>query len=167
MADINVQYGPGTLVKLGNQLLGQRFSTGIFDLDLALGGGFRGPFDEIWGGRSTGKSTVAAHTVHEAQQLCRYSGLPLGDPKVEGNSPLPLVQTWTDPQGEDHTGPDTLKDDFKKAAYTTKKVNVKGEDGKLTGETEEVEVLKKGWVLHKVQEAVRCTVANVEQAVDP
>lgn len=164
---INTKYGPGTLVRLGEQVLGHRISTGIFDLDLALGGGWRGPFDEVWGGRSTGKSTIAAHTVHEAQQICRYDGLLLGDPKVEGNSPLPLVPTWTDPKGGTHSGAETETDEFKKAAYEKKTVKLKDEEGKETGETQEIFVLRKGWVQHRVQEPLRCTLANVEQAVDP
>lgn len=65
-------YGKGTIMKLGDKPVveAEVISTGSFGLDLALGiGGFpRGRVVEIYGPESSGKTTLAIHTIAEAQK---------------------------------------------------------------------------------------------------
>ncbi|OJU74624.1 MAG: recombinase RecA [Bacteroidetes bacterium 47-18] len=69
---IDKDYGKGSVMKLGerqnNNL--EVISTGSLGLDLALGvGGFpRGRIIEIYGPESSGKTTIAIHTIAEAQK---------------------------------------------------------------------------------------------------
>lgn len=70
---IDKDFGKGSVMKLGEQQ-GQdipAISTGSLGLDVALGvGGFpRGRVIEIYGPESSGKTTVAIHTIAEAQKL--------------------------------------------------------------------------------------------------
>ncbi|MBQ7596323.1 MAG: DNA recombination/repair protein RecA, partial [Clostridia bacterium] len=66
------QYGPGTVMRLGdNQGLNvEAISTGSLSLDIATGiGGLpRGRIVEIFGPESSGKTTLALHCVAEAQK---------------------------------------------------------------------------------------------------
>lgn len=66
------QFGPGTIMRLGDQtkLEVETISTGSLALDRALGvGGLpRGRVIEIYGPESSGKTTVALHCVAEAQK---------------------------------------------------------------------------------------------------
>lgn len=73
------KYGDDSIMKLNQKpLVGlESFSTGSFGLDIALGiGGFpQGRIVEIFGPESSGKTTLALHTVAEAQKkggLCCY-----------------------------------------------------------------------------------------------
>ncbi|MGL4774183.1 MAG: recombinase RecA [Clostridium sp.] len=72
MANIEKQFGKGSVMKLGeNSILNiEAVSTGCLDLDIALGiGGVpRGRIIEIYGPESSGKTTVALHIVAEAQK---------------------------------------------------------------------------------------------------
>ncbi len=65
-------YGKGAIMRLGNDdvMNVSSIPTGSFLLDLALGiGGFpRGRIVELYGPESSGKTTVALHTVAEAQK---------------------------------------------------------------------------------------------------
>jgi len=65
-------YGKGTIMKLGDKPVVEVevISTGSFGLDMALGiGGFpRGRVVEIYGPESSGKTTLAIHTIAEAQK---------------------------------------------------------------------------------------------------
>lgn len=65
-------YGKGTIMKLGDKPVveTESISTGSFGLDIALGiGGFpRGRVVEIYGPESSGKTTLAIHTIAEAQR---------------------------------------------------------------------------------------------------
>jgi len=65
-------YGKGTIMRLGDKPVAEVevISTGSFGLDLALGiGGFpRGRVVEIYGPESSGKTTLAIHTIAEAQK---------------------------------------------------------------------------------------------------
>ncbi len=65
-------YGKGTIMRLGDKpvLEVEVISTGSFGLDIALGiGGFpRGRVVEIYGPESSGKTTLAIHTIAEAQK---------------------------------------------------------------------------------------------------
>lgn len=57
---------------------GVRVSTGIFALDMALGGGFhKGRIHVIKGEYSTGKTFVTTKTVATAQRHCRHCNTPL------------------------------------------------------------------------------------------
>lgn len=51
-----------------------RMSTGILELDLALGGGwaFNGKMGLIWGDKSQGKSEICYRTISEVQKHCAY-----------------------------------------------------------------------------------------------
>ena len=72
LADLDKQFGKGSVMKLGEQSA-QDISvipTGCLTLDAALGvGGIpRGRIVEIYGPESSGKTTVALHIVAEAQK---------------------------------------------------------------------------------------------------
>ena len=72
LADIEKQFGKGSIMKLGehSSLNVDAISTGSLDLDIALGiGGVpRGRIIEIYGPESSGKTTVALHISAEAQK---------------------------------------------------------------------------------------------------
>ncbi|MEE9519597.1 MAG: recombinase RecA [bacterium] len=73
LAQIEKQYGRGAIMRLGTAELPTdvpSISTGSLSLDLALGiGGLpRGRVVEIFGPESSGKTTIALHTVAEAQR---------------------------------------------------------------------------------------------------
>lgn len=79
LAQIDKQFGKGSIMKLGEQThVGiASIPTGALSLDLALGiGGLpRGRIIEIFGPESSGKSTLAMHVVAEAQRnggSCAY-----------------------------------------------------------------------------------------------
>ena len=72
MAQIEKQFGKGSIMKLGEHsiLNLDSVSTGCLDLDIALGiGGVpKGRIVEVFGPESSGKTTVALHIVAEAQK---------------------------------------------------------------------------------------------------
>ena len=72
LADLDKQFGRGTVMKLGGKTSMQVDSvpTGCLELDLALGvGGIpRGRIVEVFGPESSGKTTVALHIVAEVQK---------------------------------------------------------------------------------------------------
>ncbi len=72
LADLDKQFGRGTVMKLGGQTKMQvdAVPTGCLELDMALGvGGIpRGRIIEIYGPESSGKTTVALHVVAEVQK---------------------------------------------------------------------------------------------------
>lgn len=74
MAQIEKQFGKGSIMKLGEQMQATQsvpaLSTGSIALDLALGiGGFpRGRIVEIYGPEASGKTTVCLHVIAEAQK---------------------------------------------------------------------------------------------------
>ena len=79
ISQIHKQYGQGSLMRLGaNTAINiEAIPTGALSLDLALGiGGLpRGRVTEIYGPEASGKTTLAAHVVAEAQRLggtCAY-----------------------------------------------------------------------------------------------
>lgn len=73
IAQIEKQYGTGSIMKMDDKL--QRridgISTGALSLDLALGGAGipRGRVIEFYGPESSGKTTLALHTIANAQKL--------------------------------------------------------------------------------------------------
>jgi len=71
-AQIDKQYGAGAVMLLGQSYQGpiEAISTGSIQVDLAIGvGGFpRGRIIEIYGPESTGKTTLALHTIAQAQK---------------------------------------------------------------------------------------------------
>lgn len=71
--NINKVYGKGTISKFGDGPVEkiEAISTGSLNLDLAIGiGGFpKGRIIEIFGPESSGKTTIAIHTIAEAQKL--------------------------------------------------------------------------------------------------
>ncbi|GEO24882.1 protein RecA [Alicyclobacillus acidoterrestris] len=74
LKQIEKQFGKGSIMKLGEasaQMNVETVSTGSIALDIALGvGGLpRGRIIEIYGPESSGKTTVALHTVAEVQKL--------------------------------------------------------------------------------------------------
>ena len=73
LSQIEKNYGKGSVMKLGdpeNIMEIESISTGSIGLDIALGiGGLpRGRIVEIYGPESSGKTTLALHTVAEAQK---------------------------------------------------------------------------------------------------
>lgn len=78
VGDINKRYGEGTLLKASEatSLVLNRLPSGIFDLDMKMGGGFpRGRITQLKGEYSTGKTGVCLKAVAQAQRHCRYCGV--------------------------------------------------------------------------------------------
>ena len=73
LADIEKQFGKGSIMKLGenNNMEVETTSSGSLALDLALGvNGFpKGRIIEIFGPESSGKTTLALHIIAEAQKM--------------------------------------------------------------------------------------------------
>jgi RecA/RadA recombinase len=144
---VNEKYGAGTLSPLSNAPEIGRIPTGILDLDVSMGGGFPvGRMSMVWGPRSSGKSTLCFKAIAYAQTLCRYDGLPLGDPSLPYTSNLPLEAIYTNAKGEVVTDPFVDEED---------------DDGNIT------QVLKKGILETPHQEPMRTLLANTESALDP
>lgn len=79
IAQIEKQYGKGSVMKLGDRAAGmevETIPTGALSLDIALGvGGIpRGRVIEIYGPESSGKTTVALHMVAEVQKRGGIAG---------------------------------------------------------------------------------------------
>ena len=80
LSQIERNFGKGSIMKLGkgaNKLEIETISTGSLGLDIALGvGGLpRGRVVEIYGPESSGKTTLALHTIAEAQKkggICAF-----------------------------------------------------------------------------------------------
>jgi recombination protein RecA len=79
LGQIEKQFGKGSVMRMGDNLSMniESIPTGALSLDLALGiGGLpRGRIVEIYGPESSGKSTLAMHSVAEAQRnggICAY-----------------------------------------------------------------------------------------------
>jgi len=73
MQQIEKQFGPGSIMKLGGDQIDKHISvipTGSISLDLALGvGGLpRGRVVEIFGPEASGKTTLSLHVIAEAQK---------------------------------------------------------------------------------------------------
>ena len=71
LGQIEKQFGKGSVMRLGENtgMNIEHIPTGSIGLDLALGGLPRGRIIEIYGPESSGKTTVALHSVAEAQKL--------------------------------------------------------------------------------------------------
>lgn len=73
IGQIEKQFGKGSIMKLGedSKLNVEAVSTGSLDLDIAIGiGGLpKGRIIEIYGPESSGKTTVALHSIAEVQKL--------------------------------------------------------------------------------------------------
>lgn len=73
LENINKIYGKGTIAKFGDKPTEkiEAISTGSLTLDMAIGiGGFpKGRIIEIYGPESSGKTTIALHSIAEAQKL--------------------------------------------------------------------------------------------------
>ena len=79
LAQLEKQYGKGTVMKLGDKnaaLNVETIPTGSLSLDIALGAGGvpRGRVVEIYGPESSGKTTVALHIVAEVQKSGGIAG---------------------------------------------------------------------------------------------
>ncbi|MEB3233062.1 MAG: recombinase RecA [Leptolyngbyaceae bacterium] len=71
MSQIDRNFGKGTIMRLGDatRMKVETISTGALTLDLALGGGIpKGRVVEIYGPESSGKTTVALHSIAEVQK---------------------------------------------------------------------------------------------------
>lgn len=73
LRQIEKQFGKGSVMKMGDETSYQveTISSGVLALDVALGiGGYpRGRIIEIYGPESSGKTTVALHSIAEVQKL--------------------------------------------------------------------------------------------------
>jgi recombination protein RecA len=79
IAQIEKQYGRGSVMKLGEETEGMQVETvptGSLSLDIALGqGGLpKGRIIEVYGPESSGKTTVALHCVAEVQKRGGIAG---------------------------------------------------------------------------------------------
>ena len=79
LANIEKQYGKGTVMKLGDSSVNMNIETvptGSLSLDIALGvGGIpKGRIIEIYGPESSGKTTVALHMIAEVQKQGGIAG---------------------------------------------------------------------------------------------
>jgi len=75
IGDVKKNYGEGTVVQAdrGKALQLSRFSTGIFDLDVAIGGGIPwGRMIRLFGPESSCKTGTCLKTLASAQRYCRY-----------------------------------------------------------------------------------------------
>jgi recombination protein RecA len=71
LAAIEKQYGPGSILRMGEEhvVKVERVPSGSLALDIALGGGIpKGRIVEIYGPESSGKTTLALHAVAEVQR---------------------------------------------------------------------------------------------------
>jgi recombination protein RecA len=72
IAQIEKQYGSGSIMQLGQAQLGKvkGISTGAISLDMALGGNGipRGRVTELYGPEASGKTTLALHVIANAQK---------------------------------------------------------------------------------------------------
>jgi len=72
MKDIEKQYGKGIVTVLGDEAAQAKVGmipTGVYTLDLALGGGIpKGRIVEVYGPESSGKTTLAMHAIAEVQK---------------------------------------------------------------------------------------------------
>lgn len=72
MGKIEKDFGKGAVMRLGDRAVEKLpvISTGVLSIDIALGvGGIpRGRIVEIYGSESSGKTTIALHTIAEAQR---------------------------------------------------------------------------------------------------
>ncbi|MEX0668525.1 MAG: recombinase RecA [Candidatus Saccharimonadales bacterium] len=71
LSQIESQFGAGSIMKLGDKynIDVETMSTGSLSLDIALGGGIpKGRVIEIYGPEASGKTTLALHTIAEAQK---------------------------------------------------------------------------------------------------
>lgn len=89
LGQIEKQFGKGSVMRLGENtgMNIEHIPTGSIGLDLALGiGGLpRGRIIEIYGPESSGKTTVALHSVAEAQKLGGTADARLGKAGVVRN----------------------------------------------------------------------------------
>lgn len=72
LGEIDSNFGKGSIMKLGTALQAKvaTFPSGAMTLDIALGGGIpRGRIVEIYGPESSGKTTLALHSMAEMQKL--------------------------------------------------------------------------------------------------
>ncbi|NOS67996.1 MAG: recombinase RecA [Candidatus Peribacteraceae bacterium] len=71
LAEIKKKYGEGSILQMGDtsSMNIERFSCGSIGLDIALGGGMpKGRIVEIYGPESSGKTTLALHSVAQVQK---------------------------------------------------------------------------------------------------
>ncbi len=71
LSQITKQFGDGSIMKLGekSKIDVELFSSGSLAFDLALGGGYpKGRIIEIYGPKSSGKTTLAVHAIAEIQK---------------------------------------------------------------------------------------------------
>jgi recombination protein RecA len=80
--------------------VGRRISTGIFPLDVALGGGVpAGLITTVWGFKSSAKTTVVLRTIANAQRVCAYCYDPACTPKSGCGKHRELVAAFIDAEG--------------------------------------------------------------------
>lgn len=151
-AEVEKRLGKGVLTRLSEQPPIRRIPTGITQLDCDLGGGWAvGKINTIWGAKSAGKTTLALRAIAQAQKLCRYDAMPMGDPSVEGISQYPVAPQFFDDKGK------AVKPEA--AVKTEKKVDA---EMRVVDEA----MLKPGYTMRPGQAPMRTLFANVEQTLD-
>jgi RecA/RadA recombinase len=153
MAKVSKAYGKNTVFPLSRMGRIKRIPTGSADLDINLGGGLpAGRINMIWGPKSTGKTTLCGHVVKQAGMLNRHDLLPMGDPSIPGNSPMPLEPIYTrDKDGE----------------VVDESEAIKMQDMVTEGmEPVQIPVLKEGYSKSLYQEPMRTLYVNQEGTLD-
>lgn len=93
-------FGESILRKATTQPDYVRVRTGIFDLDLGLGGGFAlGRVHNIYGPKSSGKTTIYLRTIAELQRRCHKCFSYEKDHKKTCGKFMPHVCVWMDIEG--------------------------------------------------------------------
>ena len=151
MVEINKTYGAGTLITIASQPAVRRIPTGIFDLDIALGGGIPiGRITLVWGAKAAGKSTLCGYIAANAQKTNRYDGLPLGD--TAGCSPMVLEPVYRNKKGD--------------AVERSEAVEIKKVVTKDMGTVNRAS-LKENYTVDLCQRPMRVLVVNQEGVLDP
>jgi len=100
IAQANKKYGEGTIIRGIDYPVLPRMSTGVFSLDVEIGGGIpKGRIVIFTGNESTGKTSVAMLTMAQFQRTCRKCLKPINDEEPCCEEPEPHKAFFVDIEG--------------------------------------------------------------------